>query len=86
MNPVRLPKEQKERVVNELRSFMEAEWSYQAGHLAAEQLLDVILKELTPIIYNQAIGDARHLLTEHMARIEDDLYSLERPIMTSRTK
>jgi uncharacterized protein (DUF2164 family) len=86
LKPIRIPKEQKERIVEELQYFVEAEWSHPVGQLAAEQLLDVMIKELAPILYNQAVNDARQLLMERMAGLEDDLYSLEMPAMKERRR
>jgi uncharacterized protein (DUF2164 family) len=84
LKPIRFPKEQKDRIVEELRYFVETEWSHPVGTLAAEQLLDVMMKELAPMIYNQAVSDARQMLTERMAGLEDDLYALELPVLKGR--
>jgi len=47
------------------------------GELAAGNLLDFMLKQLGPIIYNQAISDARTVVMQQMERVEEEIYALE---------
>lgn len=51
-----------------LRTYFAEHWDEDVGDLKASILLDFILAELGPTIYNQAIGDARAFLEE---RVED---------------
>lgn len=81
---VKLPKEAKEMLVERVREYYENERSEEIGHLAAESILDFMLKELTPYVYNQAIFDARRVVGERMSSLEDDLYALERPMRVDR--
>ena len=37
-----------------------------------------MIKLVGPFAYNQAIGDARKLVTEKLSNIEEDLYVLEK--------
>lgn len=37
-----------------------------------------MIKLLGPYAYNQAIGDARKLITDKLSNIEEDLYVLEK--------
>lgn len=46
----------------------------QIGELAASFMLDFILDEMGPIIYNQAIEDAHAHLTEKL----DDLFEIQK--------
>ncbi|MNH44249.1 hypothetical protein D3C79_1063580 [compost metagenome] len=48
------------------------------GSVAAEQLLDYMIQELGPHIYNKAIADARQTVLERMHTLEDELYALEK--------
>lgn len=86
MLPIKIPAEQKELIISNLRAFFEEERSESIGRLAAEQLIDYMLNELSPYIYNQAIKDARVMLMERMATLEDELYSLEKPLTRTRNR
>ncbi|WP_341805060.1 DUF2164 domain-containing protein [Paenibacillus turpanensis] len=78
---LKMPKEQKELLVEKVQAYFEQERSEPIGQLAAEQLLDFMLQEIGPHVYNKAIADARQLLMERMASIEDELYSMEKPLV-----
>jgi uncharacterized protein (DUF2164 family) len=74
---IKLPKEQREILVENIRSHFEIERGESIGHLAADSLLDFFLKELAPSLYNEALKDCRALVTERMQSLEDDIYALE---------
>ena len=80
MAPIKLPKEQKEQIISKVKAYFEEERSETIGDLAAEQMIDFMIKELGPYIYNAAIDDARQMLIRKIASIEEELYSLEKPI------
>ncbi|QHW29958.1 DUF2164 domain-containing protein [Paenibacillus rhizovicinus] len=82
--PVKLPKEQKDDIVRSVQSYFEEERSESIGSISAESLIDFMLKELGPYVYNQAISDARKLMQDKTAQIEDELYALEKPIRNIR--
>lgn len=80
MIPIRLPKEQKDEIVDRLKVFFEEERSESIGDLAAEQIIDFMMKELSPYVYNRAISDVRIMINEKFSQIEDELYAMEKPI------
>lgn len=80
MMPVKLPKEEKDELVKRLQTYFEEERSESIGALAGEQLLEFMLRELSPYLYNKGIADARTLLADRFGQLEDDLYALEKPI------
>ncbi|QAY65318.1 DUF2164 domain-containing protein [Paenibacillus protaetiae] len=86
MNAFKLPREQKEQLISSLQRFFEMERSESIGSVAAEQLLDHMLQELGPFIYNQAITDARQTVMERMQAMEDELYALEKSSSGSKRK
>ncbi|OMF37059.1 hypothetical protein BK133_07570 [Paenibacillus sp. FSL H8-0548] len=81
---LKLPKEQKEELTTKVQQFFEEERSETIGSIAAEQLLDFMLKEIGPHVYNHAIHDARKVVLERMQSLEDELYSLEKPVSAKR--
>lgn len=81
---LKLPKEQKEQMVWRVQQYFEEERAESIGNLEAEQLIDFMIEMVGPTLYNQAIGDARRTLLEKMSALEDELYSLEKPVGRSR--
>jgi uncharacterized protein (DUF2164 family) len=77
MIPFKLPKESKDQAVQAVKAYFESERSEQIGDLASEQMVDLVLQEIGPFIYNKALSDARHTLNQKMALLEDELYALE---------
>lgn len=77
MKPIKLPKEQREIITENIRTYFETERGETIGHLAADSLLEFFLKELGPVIYNGALGDARTLVEQRMQSLEEDIYALE---------
>lgn len=55
MIPINMTREEKVQIINRLKTFFEEERSETIGDLAAENLLDFMLKELGPYIYNRAV-------------------------------
>ncbi|MDO3410870.1 DUF2164 domain-containing protein [Saccharibacillus sp. CPCC 101409] len=80
MIPIKLPREQKLELIEDLQAFFYEERSEEIGEIAAEQLLDHMLQRLGPYVYNQAVRDAKAAVNEKIAQIEDELYALERPL------
>lgn len=84
--PIKLPKEHKDEIVQSVQAYFQEELSEPIGNLAAERLLDFMIKQLAPYLYNKGIADARVLVVQKAAEIEDELYSLEVPIAAGRKK
>ena len=82
MIPIKMSREEKAKIISRIKNYFDEERSEVIGDLAAEQLLDFMVGELGPPIYNRAIFDARQLIDERFAQIDEDLYTLERPIKT----
>jgi len=77
---IKLPREEKEQIIDSVKAYFEQERSESIGDLAAEQLIDYMMQELGPYIYNKAVADARVLINEKMNQMEDEMYSLEKPL------
>lgn len=82
--PIKLPKEQKSEIIRSVQNYFEVERSEEIGDLGAEQLIDFMIKELGPYIYNKGIEDARQAIHEKLNQIDDELYSLEKPMQSGR--
>ncbi|MGG2065011.1 MULTISPECIES: DUF2164 domain-containing protein [unclassified Bacillus (in: firmicutes)] len=77
---MKLPNEKKEALVEHIQQFFEEEGLEEIGRFQAERLIEEMIKELGPHIYNQGIGDARKLVADKLTNLEEDLYVLEKPI------
>lgn len=84
MNTWKLPKEQKEQIVEKLRDYFAERRSEEIGQLEAELMLDDLIALIGPHVYNHAIGDARKLVGDKMSAMEDELYAIEKPIRFQR--
>ncbi|WP_440962116.1 DUF2164 domain-containing protein [Paenibacillus nitricinens] len=84
MQPIKIQREHKLQVTSSIQDYFEAELSSEIGQLASENLLDFMLKELSPHIYNQALADARKVIEQKMISIEEELYALEQPLTSAR--
>jgi uncharacterized protein (DUF2164 family) len=80
----KLPRERKLDLLERLRTLVEEYTGVALGELGAENLLDELLRDLGPIMYNQALHDARTLLNQRMAAMEEDLFALEKPLKPIR--
>lgn len=75
----KIPREQKQTLIDRIRSYFELERDEPIGELAAEHLLDFMITAIGPALYNQAIRDARKVVLEQMARVEEEIELLEKP-------
>ncbi|MBA2176767.1 DUF2164 domain-containing protein [Halobacillus locisalis] len=74
-----LKKEEKEYMIARIQEYFELERDESIGELAADQMLDYMVKEIGPFLYNKGIYDARQMLEQKVMNIDEDLLSLERP-------
>ncbi|MBD2846825.1 DUF2164 domain-containing protein [Paenibacillus sp. IB182496] len=78
MIPIKLPREQKQRLIDELRHYVATELDLELGELAGENLLDHAMRALAPYVYNQALADARAKVEQQWTSLEEELYALEK--------
>lgn len=84
MHMKKLPREQKEWMMEKVQQYMAEELQEDLGNIAAEGMVEFMLKELGPYVYNQAVKDARDMLMAKMTSMEEDLYAMEQPMSMSR--
>jgi uncharacterized protein (DUF2164 family) len=77
---IKLPKENKDQIIDKIKDYFYNERSEEIGDLAAENLLDFVLKEIGPYLYNQGVKDAKVMVEQKMMSLEEDIQSLVRPI------
>jgi uncharacterized protein (DUF2164 family) len=81
---VTLPDAARNQAIAALQQYFAANMDEEIGELKAGLLLDFILSELGPSVYNQAIADARAFFDERSSDLAAICYHDEFP--TSRKK
>ena len=61
---MKLDKAVETRLISSIQTYFSHEMDEEIGNLQAAALLDFMLQELGPLVYNQAIGDAQKYLHE----------------------
>jgi uncharacterized protein (DUF2164 family) len=77
---IKLSKEAKDGIKEEIKSFFKIERDEEIGEIAAEAFLDFCLEKIGSYIYNEGVQDAIKLINERHMNTEDDLHSLKRPL------
>ena len=70
------PEARKEAIAS-LQAYAEVELDVQLGNLAADQLLDFILEEIGPTVYNRAIADVQDRVQARLSEIDVELQQPE---------
>lgn len=61
-----------------LKHFLEDRFELELGSFEAQEVLDLIAREIAPLYYNKAICDVQTHLKERFESIESDLWALEK--------
>lgn len=77
---LKIPRAQKMQIINMVQQYFHEERDEEISDLAAEFLMDFMIKQIGPLIYNQAIEDAQSILSQKMVSLEEDVYALKMPI------
>ncbi|WP_053366627.1 DUF2164 domain-containing protein [Bacillus sp. FJAT-27245] len=73
-------KQQKDQLIGDIQEFFLKERGEELGNLEAENVLEFFKNELGPYFFNEGIKQSRKVAEEKMAQLEEELYSLERPL------
>lgn len=76
MKEIKLTKEQQKAALEELQNYFQTEKDEELTDLSATLLLDFILDNIGPYIYNQAINDTHYFMSEKL----EELFALEKPL------
>ena len=77
-------KETRAELIASLKRYAEEELELEMGDLKAGLLLDYILEEIGPSVYNDAIQDARAYFFEKVEDLEGSCYRPELPYWPKR--
>jgi uncharacterized protein (DUF2164 family) len=81
-----LPEPIRKQAVASLRAYAEENFDSALSELQATLLLDHVLVDIGPSIYNQATVDARVYLEERAADLEATLHKSEFPVSARRKR
>lgn len=74
MKQIELSKEVKQEQITSIKQFFLNERGEEISDFQASVVLDFVLHEIGPHVYNQAIADARAFMSDKI----EDLYGLEK--------
>ena len=72
-----LPDETSDRIVASLKRYFSEELDAELGDLKAKLLLDFLMKEVAPSIYNAAITDAQTYIRDRVADLDGACFEPE---------
>ncbi len=75
--PIELNKEAKQTAIDSLQKYFEANLDGRIGNLEATALLNFILEEIGPSIYNKAVADAQEKMTLRISEIDYEVHEEE---------
>ena len=68
--PITLPKDATESAIASLRDYLDKELEHPINELPARLLLEFILEEIGPSIYNAAVTDAQTYMRDRVADLD----------------
>ncbi|CEG27303.1 DUF2164 domain-containing protein [Bacillus sp. B-jedd] len=77
---IQFSKQQKDQLVGEIQKYFLKERNEELGNLEAENILEFFKSELGPYYFNEGVKQSRKVAEEKMAQLEEEMYSLERPL------
>ena len=80
----KMEKPQKTALVLRVQEYLQREFDPEAGELASELFLEFAAGLLHPLIYNEALKDARAMASRHVESLDEDLISMEKPLDTGK--
>lgn len=74
---IKLDKDVENRIIGSLQRYASSELDIELGNLQSAMLLDYVLKEIGPSIYNRAIRDATRYMNEKVSDMDANCYEPE---------
>jgi uncharacterized protein (DUF2164 family) len=71
------PDEARKQAIASIKRYFDEVLDDDIGDLKAEMMLEFILKEIAPTVYNQAVQDAQKLLQERVTEMDGALFAPE---------
>lgn len=74
---IKLERETLKQAVDSIQRYCDANMEERIGSLQATALLDFLLEEIGPSIYNQAVRDAQEQLQQRVQELDIDVHEEE---------
>ena len=74
---IELTKEAKQNALESLQKYFEVNMEEPLGNLAAGALLQFILEEIGPSIYNKGVADAQERMQQRISELDSEVYADE---------
>lgn len=75
---IKLTDKQKDLIKDEIKAFYLDVRGDEIGIIEQEQLLDLFVEHLAPIVYNKALDDVQYWYKRQLENMESDYFSLYR--------
>ena len=75
--PIELSKESKQEAITSLQRYFKENMEDEIGNIAAGALLQFILEEIGPCIYNKAIADAQERMQMRVSELDTEIFEDE---------
>lgn len=74
---IELTKEIKQNAITSIQRYSEANLDEPLGNIAASALLEFILEEIGPSIYNKGVRDAQERMQERLSELDYEIHEDE---------
>ncbi len=74
---IKLEKETRQQAIDSLQRYFDVNMEERLGNLQATALLDFLLEEIGPVIYNQAVHDAQSQMQQRVQELDIDVHEEE---------
>jgi uncharacterized protein (DUF2164 family) len=83
---IEITKEASAAAITSIRRYFEANMEEEIGNLGAGALLGFFLKEIAPVVYNQAVADVQVRLQARIMELDIDVHEPEFQYWQSSTR
>ena len=73
---IKLSDEQKKHIISEIKAFYLDVRDEELGIIEEQQIMDLFLEHLAPVVYNKALDDAKRWYMQQMDNLDSDYYLL----------
>ena len=73
---IKLSDNEKKKITEEIIRFYRDVCDEEIGVIKQQQLLELFLDELAPVVYNKALDDAKRWYADQQSNMESDFYML----------
>lgn len=80
MQILSLTDEQKKEIMEEIHNFFDAEYGEDIGLLKQQNIMEMFIEQLAPLVYNKALDDAMIWYKRQQDNMEADFYSMYKEI------